>query len=170
MCWQGFRKRPRSAIRRPPVGRHRRYRCFGSEAKPTRRTFVTASSRRRPRACRWAGSRQCCSSAALMSPRFLPVLPSRRQELSRGPAALSCEPCAVAWRTQRTDPGGVRRPGLAPGHFSPFAARSCAPGGCSRARCRSAIPPARPCRRSRHGASGRGWYGSAGCPTACAPG
>ncbi len=90
MCWQGFRKRPRSTIRRPLVGRHQRYRRFGSEAKPTRRTFVTASSRRRPRACRRAGSR-CLQGSSCVAV---------RQELSRGTAALSWELCAVAWRTQ----------------------------------------------------------------------
>jgi len=40
----GVPKRPRITVRRPPVGRHRRYRCFGSEAKPTRRTCVTAAA------------------------------------------------------------------------------------------------------------------------------
>ena len=41
-------KRPRGTICRSPVERHRRYRCFGSEAKPTQdlrdRVFAAAAA------------------------------------------------------------------------------------------------------------------------------
>ena len=48
MCWRGFRNAPDVrfvGLRLTVTGGNR---CFRSEAKPTRRTCVTASSRRRP--------------------------------------------------------------------------------------------------------------------------